>query len=143
MAVKLAAPFELNSADPNFTRDRFKTLKDMKACGPAVMDVGHISWVDETNSHWVFTNQDPTGEYKGWEPLIFNCMEINLSEDYIIPENPSKYQEIIYYFNTGETPYRILAADGVKWMDGDPPETQPNHTYAVSVLKNLAVWGEF
>lgn len=136
MAVKLAAPFELNSSDPNFTRDRFSTLAEMRACGPTVMDIGHISWVDETNSHWIFTKT-------GWEPLIFNCIEVTMTDNYIIPANQSKYQEIIYYFNTGDVAYNITAADGVRWMDDDPPETRPNHTYVISVLNNLAVWGEF
>lgn len=136
MAVKLAAPFELKSSDPNFTRDRFATLAEMYSWGQDTIDVGHVSWVDETESHWVFTSG-------GWEPLLFRCSEVNLTGDYVIPVNPSKYQEIIYYFNTGDTAYRITAADGVRWQDGEEPETHPNKTYVVSVLNNLAVWGEF
>lgn len=65
-----------------------------------------------------------------------------LTEDYIVPANPEK-KEISYEIHVGSEVHNISAAEGVKWQNNSVPEVQADHIYVVSVINNLAVWGEF
>lgn len=65
-----------------------------------------------------------------------------LTEDYIVPANPEK-KEISYEIHVGSEVHNISAAEGVKWQNNSAPEVQADHIYVVSVINNLAVWGEF
>lgn len=65
-----------------------------------------------------------------------------LTEDYVIPANPTS-KEFTYEIHVGETVYSITGAAGIIWQNGEAPNVQANHIYAVSVINNLAVWGEF
>lgn len=65
-----------------------------------------------------------------------------LTEDYVIPANPTS-KEFTYEIHVGETVHNITGAAGIIWQNGEAPNVQANHIYAVSVINNLAVWGEF
>lgn len=65
-----------------------------------------------------------------------------LTEDYVIPANPTS-KEFTYEIHVGETVHSITGAAGIIWQNGEAPNVQANHIYAVSVINNLAVWGEF
>ena len=65
-----------------------------------------------------------------------------LAEDYVIPANPTS-KEFTYEIHVGETVHNITGAAGIIWQNGEAPNVQANHIYAVSVINNLAVWGEF
>lgn len=136
MAVKLAAPFELNSSDPNFTRDRFNTREEMNAVTPAVMDEGHVSYCVEDRRHYEYTPE-------GWVVQGLDYEEITATETITIQRNSDRFREKVYYIHMGDTAYNIYGDTGVKWCDDEAPITKPNKTYVVSVMNNLAVWGEF
>lgn len=73
MATKLGDNFRYNSTQPNFERDKFTTIDDMKEV--IVMDRGHLSFCEETGKTYRFKGQttydnteitpDPTLGY--WE----------------------------------------------------------------------------
>ena len=65
-----------------------------------------------------------------------------LTEDYVVPANPEK-KEKSYEIHVGSEVHNISAAEGVKWQNNSTPEVQADHIYVVSVINNLAVWGEF
>lgn len=65
-----------------------------------------------------------------------------LTGDYMIPANPTS-KEFTYEIHVGETVHSITGAAGIIWQNGEAPNVQANHIYAVSVINNLAVWGEF
>lgn len=65
-----------------------------------------------------------------------------LTEDYTVPANPEK-KEKSYEIHVGSEVHNISAAEGVKWQNNSTPEVQADHIYVVSVINNLAVWGEF
>lgn len=65
-----------------------------------------------------------------------------LTDDYII-QSCAEHQETVYTIEVGEELHALVGDSTVRWVDGDAPVTKANHTYVVSVLGNLAVWGEF
>lgn len=65
-----------------------------------------------------------------------------LTEDYTVPANPEK-KEVSYEIHVGSEVHNISAAEGVKWQNNSVPEVKADHIYVVSVINNLAVWGEF
>lgn len=65
-----------------------------------------------------------------------------LTASYTIPANTST-REYIYEIPVGATVYNINGASGIKWKDGIAPVVVANKTYVISVIHNLAVWGEF
>lgn len=68
--------------------------------------------------------------------------EQTLSDNYEIPVNATN-QEYIYKLTIGDTLYNITGASGITWQNGVAPITQVNKTYMISVINNLATWGEF
>lgn len=65
-----------------------------------------------------------------------------LTEDYTVPANPEK-KEVSYEIHVGSEVHNISAAEGIKWQNNSAPEVKADHIYVVSVINNLAVWGEF
>ena len=63
MALKTGDNFDYQGQKPNFGRDSFKTLAEMKAYPETSIDDGHISYVAETKRHYKFvssSSSDPT-----------------------------------------------------------------------------------
>lgn len=61
----------LNSLEPNFTRDQFKTLADMYGVKQGYIDEGHISYCEETKKHYKYNSN--SGQLTGkdrWTLLI-------------------------------------------------------------------------
>ena len=65
-----------------------------------------------------------------------------LTADYTIPNNPTNVEHI-YYITIGDTVHNVTGADRIKWVNGIAPVAKANTTLVVSVINNLAVWGEF
>ena len=87
---QIAASYELNARQPNFTRDQVQTLSELQSFGGwnagdpryentneanlKPIDLGHITFVVETNQHYTYVkivevdeNDNPTGGYHyGW-----------------------------------------------------------------------------
>ena len=65
-----------------------------------------------------------------------------LEDDYIVQASAS-HKETVYTIEVGATTHAIVGDSTIKWMNGEAPVTQADHTYVVSVIGSLAVWGEF
>ena len=53
------------------------------------------------------------------------------------------YNEYMFEFNSGDTATVLTLPETVKWLNGSMPTIEPNKTYQVSILNNLAVMGGF
>lgn len=61
--IQVADNFNYRGKKPNFDRDSFDTLQDMKNYSENSLDDGHISYYKETNKHYKFNSNnqsDPT-----------------------------------------------------------------------------------
>lgn len=65
-----------------------------------------------------------------------------LENDYIIQAS-EPHKEIVYTIEVGTTIHAIVGDSTIKWINGEAPVIQADHTYVVSVIGPLAVWGEF
>lgn len=63
-----------------------------------------------------------------------------LAADYTIPANATT-REYIYEISIGTTTYNIITAEGIKWIDNNPPLVEANSKLIISVINNIAVWG--
>lgn len=64
--IQVADNFNYRGKKPNFDRDSFDTLQDMKNYSENSLDDGHISYCKETNKHYKFNSNnqsDPTLNY--------------------------------------------------------------------------------
>lgn len=70
MGIGIGAGFDLESASPNFSRDQFATLADMKAC--VTCDDGHISYNKQNGCRYEFkadnTLDSQTGKWRLYKP---------------------------------------------------------------------------
>lgn len=126
-----------------------------------IHSIGIGSYKGRKNAQEVMTNGDHyiinIGGYNGTNPsdsktlqeVINNLIEgipviteQTLSDNYEIPVNATN-QEYIYKLTIGDTLYTITGASGITWQNGVAPITQVNKTYMISVINNLATWGEF
>lgn len=69
-------------------------------------------------------------------------IKVVANDTYHIPANYTT-SENVYEITMGDTAYEITYDSCIKWFDGEPPVTQASKTYLISVINNLAVWGEF
>ena len=61
--IQVADNFNYRGKKPNFDRDSFDTLQDMKNYSENSLDDGHISYCKETDKHYKFNSNnqsDPT-----------------------------------------------------------------------------------
>lgn len=57
--IQVADNFNYRGKKPNFDRDSFDTLQDMKNYSENSLDDGHISYCKETNKHYKFNSNNP------------------------------------------------------------------------------------
>lgn len=69
---QIKANFVLNSKMPNFSRDSFKRLEDMRIVNTDHIDDGHISYCEETKKHYIFRSDLSHNTETGyWRELTF------------------------------------------------------------------------
>lgn len=72
--IQVADNFNYRGKKPNFDRDSFDTLQDMKNYSENSLDDGHISYCKETNKHYKFNSNnqsDPTtGKCVEWHEAV-------------------------------------------------------------------------
>ena len=147
MALQLGSNIKYEGQLPNFARDSFKTLADMKIFPELKIDSGHISFCEEDRNTYKY---DPnnlvdaiTGKWRLFGGGVTYHEVPTLTADYMITSNPSLTNEVIYYITIGETIYKVFGDSTIKWQDGKSPVSEANSVIVVSVLNNLAVWGIF
>jgi hypothetical protein len=69
---QIKANFVLNSKMPNFSRDSFKSLEDMRIVNPDHIDNGHISYCEDEYKHYIFRSDLSHNTETGyWRELTF------------------------------------------------------------------------
>lgn len=152
MAISINSNFSYQGKLPNFERDSFDTLANMKSFPETSLDDGHITYCKETGGTYKYrsdnTEDSETGKWRLFNSGL-NVYNINLSQilTFAIPENTSQVEETVYYITTGNDTSGCsitLASDNMKWCNGiEISSISTNKTYVVSVLNNMVVWGEF
>ena len=147
MAIGVIDNFSYNGKKPNFERDSFATLEQMRNIPDTNIDEGHISYCSETGKSYQFKSAntlDPlTGKWRVLNECIQTIIVPELQEDYMIQGNSSDTVEVIYYITVGETVHNITGDSTIKWQNSLPPQAEANRIIVVSVLNNLGVWGVF
>lgn len=147
MAIGIGDNFKYQGRKPNFARDSFENLDEMKNAGASIMDDGHISYCKSTGETYRFDSNNTEDERTGkWRlfGMRMNIHEVTLTETGLeIAANALKTLEEVYYVSVGESVYTISSDINVKWVDGKRPVATPNSTLVISVVNNLAVWASF
>lgn len=147
MALQLGSNIKYEGQLPNFVRDSFKTLADMKAFPELKIDSGHISFCEEDRNTYKYDVNNSVDAVTGKWRLFGGGVTYHevpaLTADYMITSNPSLTNEVIYYITIGEAIYKVFGDSTIKWQDGKSPVSEANSVIVVSVLNNLAVWGIF
>ena len=63
--IQVADNFNYRGKKPNFDRDSFDTLQDMKNYSENSLDDGHISYCKETDKHYKFNSNNQSGPTTG------------------------------------------------------------------------------
>lgn len=147
MAIQLGTNLKYEGKSPNFVRDSFTTLEDMKTFSEKLLDPGHISFCEEDRNTYKYDPNNSidsvTGKWRLFGGGITHYEVPDITEDYIVTSNPSKTQEVIYYIHIGDDIHAVYGDSTIKWQNGKAPVTEANSIVVVSVLNNLAVWGIF
>ena len=69
--AQVSSSFILRSKYPNFERDTFKTLGDMRDVPSTWMDEGHISYCEETEKHYIFSTKNSNNGLDRWHEIPF------------------------------------------------------------------------
>lgn len=76
MALTIGDNFNYQGQKPNFERDSFNTLAEMKAFAETSIDDGHISYCVEDENHYVFNSSNEENETTGkWRSFTTNNAE--------------------------------------------------------------------
>jgi hypothetical protein len=147
MALQLGSNIKYEGKLPNFVRDSFKTLAEMKGFPDLKIDSGHISFCEEDRNTYKYDTNNSVDVVTGKWRLFgggINYHEVpKLTEDYMVTSNPSLTNEEVYYIKIGATVHKVIGDSTIKWQDGKSPVSEANSVIVVSVLNNLAVWGIF
>lgn len=146
MSLFIADNFAYSGKKPNFARDSYDTLADLKAVRDVDIDDGHLAFCAEDRKTYKFDSSNSVDSVTGkWRIFAGNTVtEVSaLTRDYTVRNNPSTTSEDIYYIKIGSTPHNILGDTDIRWNNGQLPQVEANSTVFVSVMNNLAVWGIF
>ena len=70
MSIKVAQNFDYKGQLPNFERDSFTTLIELRDSNPDWFDDGHISYCKETESHYVFNRSNAFNDKTGYFRIL-------------------------------------------------------------------------
>lgn len=125
--IQVADNFNYRGKKPNFDRDSFDTLYDMKNYSENSLDDGHISYCKETGKHYKFNSNNQSDSTTGNGTIIGNKTKvINLNVDRIVlsgtwfdsgttSNRPTNVLVGFQYFDT--TINKPIFWDGSKWID--------------------------
>ena len=82
MALLIGDNFNYQGQKPNFERDRFDTLAEMKAYPETSLDDGHLSYCVEDDKHYVFNSSNTEDSTTGkWREFTSGISEISEATD--------------------------------------------------------------
>ena len=118
MALTIGDNFSYQGQKPNFERDRFDTLAEMKAFAETSLDDGHLSYCAEDGKHYVFDSSNEEDETTGkWREFTSGISEIPEATD-------SEYGGIKIGYSESDRNYAVqLDSNGkayvyVPWSSG-------------------------
>ena len=81
MSIQINNNFDYKGNQPNFKRDQFRTLKEMRLANGKGFDEGHISYCIETGKHYVYSTANKIDAKLGrWRLLDENTIK-TINED--------------------------------------------------------------
>ena len=81
MSIQINNNFDYKGNQPNFKRDQFRTLKEMRLANGKGFDEGHISYCIETGRHYVYSTANKIDAKLGrWRLLDENTIK-TINED--------------------------------------------------------------
>lgn len=87
MSIKIGANLDFRGKDPNFARDQFETLSEMKSISDNAIDEGHISYCKETGLHYEFKSENSIDENTGkWREFKPGGENLNIDSDIDLEE---------------------------------------------------------
>lgn len=121
--IQVADNFNYRGKKPNFDRDSFDTLQDMKNYSENSLDDGHISYCKETDKHYKFNSNNQSDPTTGkW---VEQHEAVPADEEDITEQNGTlqlankTYDKQSFigfqYFDT--TVNKPIFWDGSKWID--------------------------
>lgn len=115
--IQVADNFNYRGKKPNFDRDSFDTLQDMKNYSENSLDDGHISYCKETDKHYKFNSNNQSDPTTGkW---VEQHEAVPADEEDITENNQrpslSNIDKGTMYFDTAIN--KPIFWDGSKWID--------------------------
>lgn len=118
MALSIGDNFKYQGRKPNFERDSFATLADMKAFPETSVDDGHVSYcaedgkhyefkssnaVDETTGKWrAFAEKPDTSNFATKTDLASKVSGAGVTRIQAVAELPEAQEDGVLYIVTGE-----------------------------------------
>lgn len=134
MALTIGDNFSYQGQKPNFERDRFDTLAEMKAFAETSLDDGHLSYCVEDGKHYVFNSSNEEDATTGkWREFTSGISEIPEASD-------SEYGGIKTGYSESDKNYAVkLDSNGkayvtVPWSSGDTYSSATSTTAGIVKL---------
>ena len=108
MSIKIGANLNFRGKDPNFARDQFETLLEMKSISDNAIDEGHISYCKETGLHYEFKSENSidenTGKWREFKPGGENTHKELTQAEYDALSDEEKNNGTVYFITDATSP---------------------------------------
>ena len=132
MSIKIGANLDFRGKDPNFARDQFETLSEMKSISDNAIDEGHISYCKETGLHYEFKSENSIDENTGkWREFKPGGENLNIDSDIDLEE--LSLNDTIFPLANGKTAQLIVT------KNFDSPITYKSSDEAIATVSETGL----
>ena len=132
MSIKIGANLDFRGKDPNFARDQFETLSEMKSISDNAIDEGHISYCKETGLHYEFKSENSIDENTGkWREFKPGGENSNIDSDIDLEE--LSLNDTIFPLANGKTAQLIVT------KNFDSPITYKSSNEAIATVSETGL----
>ena len=132
MSIKIGANLDFRGKDPNFARDQFETLSEMKSISDNAIDEGHISYCKETGLHYEFKSENSIDENTGkWREFKPGGENSNIDSDIDLEE--LSLNDTIFPLANGKTAQLIVT------KNYDSPITYKSSNEAIATVSETGL----
>ena len=132
MSIKIGANLDFRGKDPNFARDQFETLSEMKSISDNAIDEGHISYCKETGLHYEFKSENSIDENTGkWREFKPGGENSNIDSDIDLEE--LSLNDTIFPLANGKTAQLIVT------KNFDSPITYKSSDEAIATVSETGL----
>lgn len=103
MAIQIGDNMGYRGKKPNFERDSFDTLAEMKAYPETDIDDGHLSYCKEDDNIYKFNSTNEVDETTGKWRLFDKSITSDMVEKIIVTNQAPSIQDNILYFEYTES----------------------------------------